>query len=286
MKISECEFVVIDTETTGVDPENCKIIEIAARCFTILSNHENEKTFSSLINPGENIPPVSSSIHHITDEDVSNSPSITEIEGDLLSFIDNKILIAHNSDYDKTVLSQNFQINNCWIDTYRLAMKMWHIGEKNNNGFELKSFSQQELRYWLGLPKTTGEAHRASADIQVTANLFRMIVNKYLSCGMSDNLDEFLNWVNSPIMHKTIPFGWGIAGKQPEELTDWELRKVFDKKNNLYNAYEKFNVLDYVRPTYITRIGEIVDTSLGGKIKERMLEEKQATSSFKPKGLT
>jgi len=301
-KLTETLFAAIDTETTGADPETAEIIEIAIRLFSINSNPSSEKAWSTLIKPNNKIPPSSSAVHHITDDDVKDSPDIFTGLNITASQVIDLPLIAHNAEYDQTVMEKaGFSTHHEWIDTYRLAMRIWAIGDKNSDGFELTSFSQQELRYWLKLPKTSGDAHRAAADIEVTAHLFRHAVKKYLDSGLPDDYQKFILWLNEPIIHRAIPFGWGLAGKQPDDLEDWQLKNAFKLDNNKRQAYIKFNVLDFLLPAYQRRFGknpdELVENgrSLYNNEQEKQknnipvfeISEKQITTnkkSFKPKG--
>ena len=74
--LKEDTFVCLDCETTGLDIENDKIIEIAATKFTF---NKKIKTIDTLINPMCDIPEESQKIHNISNEMVQKKPKIYEI---------------------------------------------------------------------------------------------------------------------------------------------------------------------------------------------------------------
>ena len=77
-------YVAIDFETTGLDPNHDKIIEVAAILF---EDGEPKKTFSTLVNPEKKIPSFITSITGISNSMVSRSPKESEIINDLIKII-------------------------------------------------------------------------------------------------------------------------------------------------------------------------------------------------------
>jgi DNA polymerase III epsilon subunit-like protein len=252
MPLTQTRFAVLDTESTGANPESDKIIEVAARVWFLNRQHKAPFVFESYVNPGCKIPPSSMAVHHITNDKVVNAPLLNDAIQSMSTIVDGAIPVAYNSEFDRKILHGTPLHNKYWVDVYRLAMKTWSIGQVNADGFALKSFKQQELRYWLGVRPAPGEAHRAAADIYVTGLVFQAAVDIFLSSGMPDDARVFMDWLEAPIMHKTIPFG-GCAGRTPEDLDDYELRRHFDPSKDMHEALERFNVLDYLRPEMMRR---------------------------------
>lgn len=255
-KLTETRFVLLDVETT--DPDKNIVIEIGALQWQSGKVFGPPDLKENLVDPGCLIDPATRAVHHISDEDVKGKPKLESIIPDWMDWINGAPVVAYNSDFDKQTLSET-QINEClWLDAYRMAMHCWSIGQVNEDGFALRSFKQQELRYWLKLPQTFGDAHRASADVQVTAYILDKVVDMYLNDFMGkDDLDSFINWVNAPIAHMTIPVGGSnYSGKTPEELDDYSIKKAFDQKWHLYETFAKFNIHEALRPQYIARFGQ------------------------------
>ena len=83
--------IVLDTETTGLDPlEGHKIIEIAA--IELIDHIKTEKNFHFFINPEREIPEASQKIHNISNEKVKDKPKFGEIYKKFLDFIKNDCL--------------------------------------------------------------------------------------------------------------------------------------------------------------------------------------------------
>ncbi len=97
------DFVALDFETTGIDPINDRIIEVAAIRFT--DGIASDK-FVSLVNPGREIPDFITNITNISNEMVNNAPPEEDIVKDLFKFIDASPIIAHNTPFDIAFLKE------------------------------------------------------------------------------------------------------------------------------------------------------------------------------------
>src|SRR5581483_6902151 len=100
--LRDIDFVVLDTETTGLRPGPDRVIEIAA---VRLRGGEAVGAFQSLVNPGRRLPTFIVKFTGITQEMVSGAPSAAEIFPDFLRFIDEAILVGHNIGFDINFLS-------------------------------------------------------------------------------------------------------------------------------------------------------------------------------------
>lgn len=97
--------IVLDTETTGLDPEQGhKIIEIGG--VELLNHIPSGKTLQLYINPERDIPPESTAVHGITNEFVRDKPVFSQIYSLFLDFIgeDGKLVI-HNAEFDMKFLN-------------------------------------------------------------------------------------------------------------------------------------------------------------------------------------
>jgi len=97
LEIKFNEFISVDLETTGLNPSKDEIIEISAIRFV---NGEIKDEFTTLIKPIALIPKKITSITGINDSMVSDAPKIVDVFKDFLNFLDNKIIVAHNIDFD------------------------------------------------------------------------------------------------------------------------------------------------------------------------------------------
>jgi DNA polymerase III subunit epsilon len=94
----ELPIALIDTETTGRDANQDRIIEIGV---VMGLRGEVVGRFSKLVNPGRPIPAESSAVHGIKDADVEGQPSFSEIAAELVSFLGDAIPAAYNAAFDR-----------------------------------------------------------------------------------------------------------------------------------------------------------------------------------------
>ena len=95
--------IVLDTETTGLEYTKERIIEFAA---VRLENGKIKKTYQTLINPEQHIRKSSMAIHGITEEMVADAPTEKEVLGDILEFIGDAPIVAHNAIFDYSFINE------------------------------------------------------------------------------------------------------------------------------------------------------------------------------------
>lgn len=93
MEGSVKDYVVFDLETTGINPQEARIIEISA---VKVKNREIVKEFSTLVNPEIPIPLEASLVNKISNEMVKDAPKIEKAIKDFTDFIGDDILVGHN----------------------------------------------------------------------------------------------------------------------------------------------------------------------------------------------
>jgi DNA polymerase-3 subunit epsilon len=119
--------IVLDTETTGFDPKTGdRLIEVG--CIEIEDLLPTGRTFHTLVYPERLIPPDAIRVHGITDEKVRDAPKFHEVVGDLMAFIGDAPVIAHNAAFDRSFIDHECGLcshplleETRWIDTLKLA---------------------------------------------------------------------------------------------------------------------------------------------------------------------
>jgi exodeoxyribonuclease X len=227
MKIADAIFVVIDTETTGLDPKVDQLVEIAAVATTatrVLG------MWSTLVNPGILIPPEISAIHGIVDADVAGAPNREAAYALLAEFLNrhlvdsDNVLAAHNAEFDRAFIQQA-EDPSPWLCTRRLAQHLWP---------DYPAYKNQSLRFRRQLQVDTYgvEAHRALGDALVTGALLRdeIASEEFRATGI-ELVDQAIAHAQSPIIFKTWPFGQ-YRGQPinvaPRSYVDWALNKMAD----------------------------------------------------------
>lgn len=165
--------IFYDTETTGVNIEQGRIVEIAA------FDPVRGVTFEKLINPGMPIPKEAMAIHQITDDMVKNAPPFAEIGKQFIEFCDGDVvLIAHNNDvfdlpYMRAEMRRSgLEMPSSWlyIDTLKWARRYRK---------DLPRHALQYLRQLYGIKENN--AHRALDDVMVLYEVYCRMVDD-LSC--------------------------------------------------------------------------------------------------------
>ena len=130
-------YVVLDTETTGLDPDDGhKIIEIG--CIEILNRSVTNNTFHKYINPNREIDIEASKIHGLTYNKLKDKPLFEEVYEEFSDYISDSPIIIHNAPFDIGFLKKEYLdlsktvnfFDNEIIDSLKIARKI-SPGKKN-----------------------------------------------------------------------------------------------------------------------------------------------------------
>lgn len=186
--ISKTTFVVVDVETTGMDPISDRITEIA---MMKVQNGVLIDEFSTLINPLITIPPYITSMTGIDNVMVQNAPPAREVVPFIVEFLGDAVFVAHNAAFDWGFVShtvrreRGIQLHNPQLCTVKLTGRILP---------QLPSKSLDPVAKHLNI--TIPERHRASGDAYATA----LVLVKYLSYLQKKEtmttVDDLLNYQN------------------------------------------------------------------------------------------
>ena len=166
------DAVVIDTETTGLDPAKARIVEIGVVPLKG-GRLRDELALRRLLHPGESIPPSAIAIHKIDDAAVAAAPGFAAVWPELAAFISGSILIGHTLGFDLAVLKRECERANLpWVAPRTLDTRLLaQVAEPNLGGYTL-----EHLASWLGV---TGDArHSALGDATLTGRIFLALLPK------------------------------------------------------------------------------------------------------------
>ena len=163
--------VVLDTETTGLEPEQGhRIIEIG--CVEVVRRRKTGRTFHRYIKPDREVDRGALEVHGITNDFLAQQPRFEEIAEDLVEFIGGAELIIHNAAFDVAFMNAELRrlqgprrqvADLCTVlDTLLLARQM-HPGQRNSLDALCKRYS---------VDNSHRELHGALLDAQILLDVY------------------------------------------------------------------------------------------------------------------
>ena len=164
-------FAILDVETTGGKFNQEKITDIS---ILIYDGIKIINRFETLINPDKEIQPFVQRLTGINNELVRNSPRFKDVSKKIFEITKNKIIVAHNVDFDYRIIKNEFQNINikylrdslCTVDLSKLIFP------------NLKSYKLTNLLSNFGI--VNQNPHRANSDALGALELFKILVDKDL----------------------------------------------------------------------------------------------------------
>ncbi len=128
--------IVLDTETTGLDPrQGHRIIELAA--LELDGRKVSLRRFHRYLNPEREIDAGAAAVHGLTYERLQNEAKFADIAAGFMEFIEGAELLIHNAPFDMSFINRELELlglpplQNRVVDTLKLAREM-HPGKKNS----------------------------------------------------------------------------------------------------------------------------------------------------------
>jgi exodeoxyribonuclease X len=212
-------YIVVDTETTGLDPDNGGIVEIA----TVGRKKDGSLSMiSAICDPGMPIEHQAMAAHHITEEmisgTVSSQSTLESIMRVLREETEDLVMVAHNAEFDRGFLSKldSGLYSVPWVCTYRCALHMWP---------EAPAHSNQVLRYFLNLDDLEIPInlypHRALYDAIVTEGILRTMLETH-------PIEKLLELTKTPVVLHKVRFGKHkdmLWKNVPSDYLKWVVRQ-------------------------------------------------------------
>jgi DNA polymerase-3 subunit epsilon len=168
---TELSWLCIDTETTGIDPQTDRIVELGATAF---QGGQLRRKMGMLVNPGVPIPADATAVHGITDDEVADCPSLDEIAERFLGHVRQaEVLVGYNWPFDAGLL--DVALGDAWRHAIRdkpvidvlVLVRFDDVGRywKGPGRHRLDAVAER-----LGIARQ-GKAHRASSDCILTCRI-------------------------------------------------------------------------------------------------------------------
>ena len=161
-------YVLVDIETTGLNPKEEEIIEIGA--YKVVDNKVIDK-FERLIKPTKEISEYIESLTHISNDMVKDADTIDIVIKDFDEFLGDSLIMGHNITFDLSFLTESFYnclgryLLNDYVDTLFVARKLL----KDVPNHKLQTLSEY---YTLDIE---GE-HRALKDVDLTYQVYNKLL--------------------------------------------------------------------------------------------------------------
>jgi len=160
--------IVFDTETTGLDPyQGHRLIEIG--CIELVNRFPTGQTFHRHLNPERDVPAEAFAIHGLSYDFLRSKPAFADIAVDLLAFVGDAPLVAHNASFDLGFLNAELERvkqagipRDRLIDTLQLARRKYP-GSSNR---------LDDLCARFGIDNSRRTKHGALLDAELLAEVY------------------------------------------------------------------------------------------------------------------
>jgi DNA polymerase-3 subunit epsilon len=163
--------IVLDTETTGLEPEQGhRVIEIG--CVELIDRRATGRNFHRYLNPQREIDAGALEVHGLTAEFLADKPRFAEVVDELLAFVGDAELVIHNAEFDLGFLNNELRLQgnaladlrqHCHVlDTLLLARQL-HPGQRN---------SLDALCRRYAVDNSQRDLHGALLDAQILAEVY------------------------------------------------------------------------------------------------------------------
>lgn len=168
-------LIVVDVETTGIDPSTDSIVQIAS-CILDPSDLQEERSFSSYVHPESRISPEAKAIHGLSQERLIGAPTLDQTIREFDRFApQDGLLCGHNVAFDiafiknaykKVGLQYVFDYHS--VDLWSLAFFILSARQASLASYDLSSLSR-----YFGVKR--GTKHDALEDVRATADILRFL---------------------------------------------------------------------------------------------------------------
>ncbi|MDF9824999.1 DNA polymerase III epsilon subunit family exonuclease [Breznakia sp. PF5-3] len=164
--IHPSDYIVFDTETTGLSPTHNRVIEIGAIKY---HNYEKIEEFNQLINPEESISSFITNLTGIRNEDLIDKPTIKSVLLDFYEFIEDYTLVAHNASYDVKMLAG--EAHRCQLDLFpNMVIDTVPLARKTIPKPLIENHRLETLKNYFGL---VNNSHRAIDDCETCNTVYQ-----------------------------------------------------------------------------------------------------------------
>ncbi|MHA7925848.1 MAG: DNA polymerase III subunit epsilon [Marinobacter sp.] len=180
--------IVLDTETTGIDPaEGHRIIEIG--CVELMERQLTGRNYHVYINPDREVEAEAITVHGITNEFLADKPPFAEIADEFFEFIKGAELVIHNAAFDVGFMDSEFArlkpvrktADHCGIVDSLAIARARHPGQKNNLDALCKRY---------GVDNSNRDLHGALLDAEILADVYLLLTGGQTALSLDANAEN------------------------------------------------------------------------------------------------
>ncbi len=164
--------IVLDTETTGLDPASGhRIVEVA--CLELINHIPSGRTFQRYLNPDRDMPDDAYAVHGLSAAFLADKPRFGDIAAELLAFIDGAPLVIHNAEFDMRFLNAELaRIEQAQLASHQ-AVDTLQIARRKFPG---SPASLDALCKRFNIDNSARERHGALLDAELLAEVYLELI--------------------------------------------------------------------------------------------------------------
>ena len=192
--------VVLDTETTGLKPEEGhRIIEIG--CVELINHLPSGRQFHSYFNPEREVPSEATAIHGLTRNDLQDQPSFSDGAAEFLGFLGSDKLVIHNAEFDLRFINKELALINLPIIAPDRAIDTVGLARRKFPGAPA---SLDALCKRFSIDNSMRDKHGALLDADLLAQVYVELIDaRQPALGLTaDNQNRGTSLVAPPRTHR------------------------------------------------------------------------------------
>ncbi len=188
--------IIFDTETTGLDPKSGdRLVEIG--CIEMVNRVPTGQTYHAYFNPQRSMPAEAEAVHGLSEAFLSDKPLFADLAEEVLAFLGESPLVAHNAGFDFGFLNSELAIcglpgigDERMVDTVALA-RVRHPGAK---------LSLDALCTRYGIDRSHRTKHGALLDAELLAQVYvELRGGRQIGLELAEEAEEEIAEVSRPV---------------------------------------------------------------------------------------
>ena len=199
-ELENLSYVIVDIETTGLNPAADEIIEIGA---IKIENREIKDIFNKLVRPEKQVPENITNLTGITQDMVAGEFPIKPVISQFVNFIGNCIIVAHNAEFDTSFLKNSMKK---WLNKDMDNLIVCTVLISRDILPNLDNHKLHTVAKYFGLE--ISNRHRAIGDAELTYQIWLHLLQKLKERKIitRNDLEMYVSNLNKSAFDKAVPF--------------------------------------------------------------------------------